>query len=106
MYADVRRYRVDPASVDEALHRVDERFCPELEEMPGFVAYEVLDCGDGEILAITVFRTREGAEMSREAAAGWVARDLSDMDIERTDAISGEIKVSRASSEMLEPAHA
>ena len=106
MYADVRRYRVDPASVDEALHRVDERFCPELEQMPGFVAYEVLDCGGGEILAITVFRTLEGAEGSRDAAADWVARDLSDMDIERTDAMSGEIKVSRASSEMLEPAHA
>jgi hypothetical protein len=106
VYADVRRYRVDPASVDEALHRADERFCPELEQMPGFVAYEVLDCGDGEILAITVFTTREGAESSRDAAADWVARDLSDIDIERTDALSGEIKVSRASSEMLEPAHA
>ena len=47
MFCSVRRYRMDPARVDELMHRVDEGFAEELQREPGFVAYQVLDCGDG-----------------------------------------------------------
>jgi hypothetical protein len=38
-------------------------------------------------------------------AAEWIKQELSDIEIERLDASSGEIMVSRAESEVLEPAH-
>lgn len=106
MYCSVRRYRTDPARVDELMHRIDDEFCELIEREPGFVAYQALDCGDGVCVTITTFRDREGAEGSVTTAAAFVRDRLSDVEIERVDAFVGEAKVSRAGTEMLEPAHA
>ena len=106
MYCSVRRYRMDPARVDELMHRVDEGFAEDVAREPGFVAYQVLDFGAGDIATLTTFRDREGAENSVAMAASWIRDNLSDVEIERVDAFVGEAKVSRAIAEMLEPAHA
>ena len=106
MYCSVRRYRMDPMRIDELMHRVDEGFAEIVAEEPGFVAYQCLDCGDGSIVTVTNFRDREGAENSVARAAAWIRDELSDVEIERVDAFVGEAKISRAGSEMLEPAHA
>jgi quinol monooxygenase YgiN len=106
MFCSVRRYRVEPSRMDEVMHRVDDGFAEEIQREPGFLAYEVLDCGDGSLMTVTNFRDREGAENSIATAAAWVRDNLSDVEIERVDAFVGEAKVSRAIAEMLEPAHA
>jgi hypothetical protein len=92
--------------MDELMHRIDEEFCDKLEHEPGFVAYQALDCGDGNCITVTTFRDEEGAEESVALAAAFVRDRLSDVEIERLDAFMGEAKVSRAISEMLQPAHA
>jgi len=106
MYCSIRKYRMDPARVDELMHRVDEGFAEDIAREPGFVAYQVLDCGDGQLVTISTFRDREAADDSIAMAAAWIRDNLSDVEIERVDAFVGEAKVSRAIAEMLEPAHA
>jgi hypothetical protein len=111
MYASVRKYNVDADRVDELMHRVDERFVSRLEEMPGFVAYQVIDAGadrsgEGRLFAITICSDREAADRSAEIAAEFVTEELSDFDLERVEAATGEVRVSRAVAEMLEAAHA
>ena len=106
MFCSVRKYRMDPARVDELMHRVDEGFAELIAKEPGFVGYQVLDCGDGSVMTITTCRDSEGAEGSIAMAAAWIRDNLSDVDIERVDAQVGEVKVNRAIAEMLEPAHA
>ena len=85
MFCSVRRYRMDPTRVDELMHRVDEGFAETISEEPGFMAYQVLDCGDGSVVTVTTFRDREGAESSVAAAAEWIRENLSDVQIERVD---------------------
>jgi hypothetical protein len=106
VFCGVRRYEVDPARVDELMHRVDDQFCPLLEQEEGFIAYQVLDCGDGMIISLTTCRTADSADATAALSASWVREALSDIDIQRIDASTGEAKVSRAVAEMLEPAHA
>src|SRR5215212_11698492 len=101
MYASIRRYSVDQKRMDDLLHVVDTGFAEQIQEMDGFVAYECLDCGNGELVTITMFRDREGADASAEAARKWVQEELSDYRIERTDAMLGEVGVSRAREEVL-----
>lgn len=106
MFCTVRRYQVDPDQVDDLMHRIDTIFCEQIEREPGFVAYEALDCGAGVCITISTFSDREGAERSTVLAATFVRDELSDIPIERLNAWTGEAKVSRATSELLEPAHA
>jgi hypothetical protein len=106
MYASVRKFRCRPDQVAEALHRVDEIFAPRLEDMPGFVAYECVDCGDGVVCSMTVCLDHEASERSVMMSAEFVRDDLGDIEIERLEALDGEVRVSRARDQVLEPAHA
>ena len=105
MFATIRRYRLTAGSMDALLHEVDVGFAEMIQEHEGFVAYEVLDCGDGMLTTISTFADRSAAEASTDAAAAWIRDKLTDFEMERLAVETGEIAVSRAREEMLVPAH-
>ena len=111
MYASVRKYRVEAERMDELMSRIDAEFAPRIESASGFVAYQVLDCGrdhtgGGLLITLSTFTDYEAAERSSEIAKEFVRDELSNFRMEAVEAETGEVKVSRASSPMLEPAHA
>ena len=106
MFASIRRYRLRRGSMEELTRRVDEEFAEAIGRQPGFVAYEFMDCGDGEIITVSVFRDAHQAEASRELAQRWTEQNLRDLEFNRLEALRGEILVSRAARDMLEPGHA
>src|SRR3954454_2675404 len=106
MHTVVRRYRLDDGDIDEAMHRVDTMLAERIASEPGFVAYECAKIGADTILSFTTFRDEAGCERSQELAAEFVRDELSDMKITRTASDSGQVMVSRAAREVLEPAHA
>ncbi|HYF25777.1 MAG TPA: antibiotic biosynthesis monooxygenase [Baekduia sp.] len=105
MYLSIRTYRVDEGSIDALAHRVDRDLADTFAREPGFVSYQVVRTGERAVAAIAVFREREQAEASNELAAEWVADELADIHVERLGVIGGEVLVSRASAEVMEPAH-
>jgi hypothetical protein len=105
MFATIRRYRLNSGSMDALLHEVDVGFAEMIQEKEGFVAYEVLDHGDGLVTTISTFTDRDAAEATTEAAAAWIRENLADYDMERLDVSTGELAVSRAREELLVPAH-
>jgi hypothetical protein len=106
MYTSVRQYRSAADHVAELAHRIDEQFADRLAEQPGFVAYEVIDCGEGRVVTVTVCQEREQADRSAELAGEFVRDSLQDITIERLSADSGEVLVNRARSEVMELVHA
>jgi hypothetical protein len=106
MFASMRRYRLKHGSMEELTRRVDEGFVEEISTQPGFVSYEFIDCGEGEIMTISLFEEAEQAEHSRELATRWTEERLSDLEFTRIEAIRGEVMVSRADEEMLRARHA
>jgi heme-degrading monooxygenase HmoA len=105
MFASMRRYRLQEGSMEELTRRVDEGFAQEISTQPGFVSYEFIDCGEGEIMTISVFEEAGQVEGSRELAQRWTGERLRDLEFTRIEALNGEIIVSRANEEMLAPAH-
>jgi hypothetical protein len=95
----------DHEDVDEIAHRVDQQFAETLSGEPGFCDYQLVDCGDGIVVSITMFDDEEGARRSNQMAAEWVGDSLGDLRLERTDAFGGEVLVSRAADAVLQPAH-
>jgi len=106
MFASIRRYRLQEGSTDDLMRRVDEGFAEEISRRPGFCSYEALDCEDGVIVTISVFGEAEQAEASRELAKRWSDENLGDLRFTSLEALRGEILVSRAAEELLEPMHA
>ena len=105
MFASVRRYRLKSGSIDDLLHLVDTDFAESVQEMDGFIEYQVLECGNGEILTITTFRDRRSAEASIEVAADWVRDTLArKFDLAKLEGFVGEVAISRASAAVTVPA--
>ena len=105
MYVSIRTYRVGQGSIDELTHRVDRDLADAFVQETGFIAYQVARTGDRTVASITVFHEREQAERSNELAGEWVAESLADFDVERMGVMGGEVMVSRAIADLLEPAH-
>ena len=105
-FASMRRYTLRSGEVSELMHIVDDVFADQIAAMDGFEAYHALDCGRGEILSISMFRDQTSAEASDERALAFVSEHLGRFDIERTEVIGGDVRVSRALADLLAPAHA
>jgi heme-degrading monooxygenase HmoA len=105
MFASIRRYRLERDLTEELARRVDDGFAEEISDQPGFVSYELLDCGEREFVTISIFDDAPQAEASRELAQRWTDENLSDLEPVRVEALRGEVMVGRAADQILEPAH-
>jgi hypothetical protein len=77
MYTSFRRYNITNAeTVEEITQRIREGFVPIISQTPGFIAYSVIDAGEGVIASISVFGDQAGAEESNRRAADWVKHNM------------------------------
>jgi len=105
VYISIRTYRVGKGSIDDVMHRVDRDLAEAFAQEPGFISYHVAQTGERMVASTTLFAEREQADASNELAAEWVADNLDDFEVERIGVIGGEVIVSRAMADVLEPAH-
>ena len=91
MYAAIRRYHTDPDYIDEITRRVNEEFLDIISDMPGFVAYFVMNAGQGEIGSVSVFEDQQSAEESNSRAEEWVRQNLSSLLPTPPDYAAGEV---------------
>lgn len=76
MYAGIRHYRMAPELSAVVSRQIEQGLAPLLRELPGFVAYYVVDAGDGLLLTVRVFEDRAGVERFDEIAMGWAQRNM------------------------------
>jgi antibiotic biosynthesis monooxygenase len=105
VYMSIRTYRVGKGSLDEAMHRVDRDLAESFAQEPGFISYHLARTGERAVASTTLFARREQAEASNDLASEWVADELADFEVERMGVMGGEVMVSRALADVLEPAH-
>ena len=75
LYAAVRRYE-GVTDVKEATKRVNAEFVPLISKMKGFVAYYLVDAGNGVIVSTSIFDSQDEADESTKQASGWVKQNL------------------------------
>jgi hypothetical protein len=80
-------------SVDELMRKLDGGFMPIISQAPGYVAYYVIDSGDGVVSAVSIFDDEATAEASSRLAESWVRENLGAMVPGPADVISGEVMV-------------
>ena len=96
MYAAVRRYEgvTDPK---EVARQVEEHFLPMISEMPGFVAYYVVDAGDGVMDSISIFEHQAAEEQSSWRAGQFVAQYIAPLTPNPPQITAGEVVAHKAS---------
>jgi preprotein translocase subunit SecD len=104
MYAMIRHYRMGVGSIDDLMHKVDTQFADRLREQLSIIQYLAIDTGGGTIMTITVFEDEEAGHRS-EAVAAQVRESLGEFQVEEISVFRGEVMVSRATEEVLNPVH-
>jgi hypothetical protein len=94
VYGAIRTYRVTDA--DEISRRVRDEFVPMVRDVPGFVAYYVVDAGGGKISSVTICEDREGVEESTARAADWIEERIASLIESGPEITIGEITVDHA----------
>jgi hypothetical protein len=74
-YLTVRRYDGVKDS-KQAARRVREEFIPLISKIPEFISYYWVDEGDGVMVSVSVFETRESEERSNRLAADFVKQHI------------------------------
>jgi hypothetical protein len=97
MYAVVRRFEgvTDP---QEVVQVAKEDFLPIISEMPGFVAYYLVDAGDGVTVSTSVFEHKDAEEQSTFVAGEFVAEHLAPLMPNPPQVTAGEIVAYKVSS--------
>ena len=73
MHATIRRYDgVDQNRTDELTRKVNETLVPELEKLPGFKGYYLIDAGNGVFSSLGLFETSEQGMESTKLVTTWI----------------------------------
>jgi hypothetical protein len=91
MYAAIRTYETTDAG--EVTRRANHGFVPILRGTPGFIAYYIVDGGDGRLASISVFEDKAGADESTHRAAEWVADNLAELVEHAPMVLAGEVAI-------------
>ena len=95
MYVAVRRFEgvTDSQKVAKA---AKEGFMPIISEMPGFVAYYLVDAGDGVIVSTSVFEHKDAEEQSTFLAGEFLAEHLAPLMPNPPQVTAGEVVAYKA----------
>jgi hypothetical protein len=98
MYATIRRYTAKNASkakFDELKQRIEDGFVPVLREVRGFHGYYVLNVNNKELVTISLFDDKAGAQESTRRAADFVKKDPMKDQLGAPEVIEGDLLISK-----------
>jgi hypothetical protein len=89
----IRRYRIDPGSVEQIVARARDGFLPLVTHLPGFATYSILDAGKGMLVTLSGFTSPSGAADSTRAAATFVKENLAALVPNAPEVTSGPVRL-------------
>ena len=95
MYIAVRRYE-GVTDTKKVAQLAREGFLPIISEMPGFVAYYLVDAGDGVTVSTSVFEHKDAEEQSTFRAGEFVAEHLAPLMPNPPQVTAGEVAAYKA----------
>lgn len=90
MFCAIRIYEgcTDP---EKLLATVNSELLPAIRDMDGFQSYEVINCGDGQMISYSKFDTEEQAEQANDEVSELVEKSLGNLAPNPPDIMVGEL---------------
>ena len=73
MHATIRRYEgIDTTRMNEVVAKVNQTLVPQLQELPGFSGYFLIEADNGVLSSFGLFETSEQADESKTLVTKWI----------------------------------
>ena len=73
MYTVIRKYDIVPGSAEAFIQEVRKSLVPILNRVPGFSEYSLVEVGENEVVAVSMFESLDAARVSGQQTAAWIA---------------------------------
>ena len=93
MVITIRSREMVSGSVATLMKTIDDGFMPIISNQPGYIAYYVIDAGDGLVTAVSIFEDEKTSDSSNELAQRWISEHLGDVVPGKARVISGTVMV-------------
>lgn len=93
MYAAVRKWKADPARIEESVRKIQTSFVPDVKTVEGFIAYYNVRGEGDDVFTITICHDREGVEESTRRARAFVEREMKGVIRGPPEVFAGEVLV-------------
>lgn len=93
MYASIRRHVVHRDSFEEIERRIGEGFVPIIRSIPGFMAYYLVNAGNGIAISFSIFVDKAGAQQSAIAARDYIKENLAPVFSNPPEIMDGQVIV-------------
>lgn len=93
MYMAIRSYKYKSGAFDQINTSVENGFVPIVSKAPGFIAYHLVNTGNGTLATVSLFESQAGAEESTRMAAEWVKENLASLLEGPPEVKAGEVTV-------------
>lgn len=94
MYAVIRRWNIkDVSDLDEIVRLAQGGFVPLIKQVPGFMAYHLINAGNNTVVTFSLFHDKAGAEQSTRTAATWVQQNLAQYVQGTPEVTAGEVVI-------------
>ena len=93
MVITIRSRNMVSGCVEALMKTIDEGFIPIISKEPGYIAYYVIDSGEGLVTAISIFEDLETSQKSNQLAQSWISEHLGDLVPGKAEVISGPVMV-------------
>ncbi|MCH2318723.1 MAG: antibiotic biosynthesis monooxygenase [SAR202 cluster bacterium] len=93
MVITIRSREMVSGSVATLMKTIDDGFMPIISNQPGYIAYYVIDAGDGLVTAVSIFEDEKTSDSSNELAQRWISEHLGDVVPGKAQVISGTVMV-------------
>ena len=74
MYTVIRTYNIFPMTIEDFSQDVQDNLLPILRQMPGFMAYDLAEIGDHEVVVVSTFDSLTDAKMAARLTMEWVGK--------------------------------
>jgi heme-degrading monooxygenase HmoA len=105
MYTVIRKYDLIPGTVEEFIQHVQKSLLPIINRVPGFRDYSLVEVGDDEVVAISIFDSLADAKVSARLTAGWVAEHTESFFQGFSKAMVGQVRVHSGPACLPHPNH-
>ncbi len=105
MYTVIRKYDIVPGSAEAFIQEVQKSLVPIINRVPGFSEYSLVEVGDNEVVAISMFESLDAARVSAQQTAAWVT-DHTELFLQGfSKAMAGKVRVHSGSGYLTQAGH-
>ena len=105
MYTVIRRYEIVPGSAEAFIQEVKKSLVPIMNLVPGFSEYSLVEVGENEVVAISMFESLDAAKASGQQTIAWV-NDHTELFLQGfSKAMAGKVRVHSGSGYLAHTAH-